>query len=65
MAKKIKISCSKAAYERILEAAAGYYENGVCVIGKNYFTCPAMRNPDLQCSECLRKNIVRVEEVTE
>lgn len=63
MAKKIRVSCSKAAYKRILEAAAGYFEDGVCVLGKNYLTCPAMKNPDLTCAECLRKNIVRVEEV--
>lgn len=61
MTPKIKVSCSKAAYERLLEAAKSYYEDGVCVLGKNYHTCPAMRNPDLTCRECLRKNIVRVE----
>lgn len=65
MAKKIKISCSKAAYKRILESAASYFENGVCVLGKNYFTCSAMTNRELTCGECLRKNIVRVEEVAD
>ncbi len=62
MAKKIKISCSKAAYERILESVVSYFEDGVCVLGKGVMTCPAMRNPDLTCAECLRKNIVRVED---
>lgn len=65
MARKIKIVCSKAAYERLLEAVKSYYEDGVCVLGKNYYTCPAMKNRDLTCKECLRKNIVRVEEVSE
>jgi hypothetical protein len=60
---KIKVSCSKAAYERILECAEGYYERGICILGKNYFTCPAMKKKDYTCAECLRKNIVRVEEV--
>ena len=64
MAPKIKVSCSKAAYERLLEAAKSYYEDGVCVLGKNYHTCPAMTNRELTCEVCLRKNIVRVEEAS-
>lgn len=60
--RKIKVSCSKAAYERILYAAVNFFENGVCFLGCNYYTCPAQKDPKLTCGECLRKNIVRMED---
>lgn len=64
---KVEIKCSKAQFDRIMTnlSTCGCLSrsNGmaVCVLGKSQYSCPAIngKNPQLTCSECLRKNIVR------
>ena len=66
----IEIKCSKAQFDRIMTnlSTCGCLSksNGlsVCVLGKSQYTCPAIngKNPQLSCTECLRKNIVRKED---
>lgn len=56
----IEIKCSKAAYERIIEACA-YADK--CVLGKSAFTCYGLkldkRSLNYNCKECLREHIKR------
>jgi len=61
MARKTKILCSKALYERLIDATKSYHENGVCFLGKNYYTCPGIKDRSLTCDRCLRQNIIRIE----
>lgn len=58
----IEIKCTKAVYERLIEVATTYYDTkaNCCFLGKKLYTCPAERNKELTCNECLRKNIKRV-----
>lgn len=58
----IEIKCTKAVYERLIEMAESYFDTSTrrCFIGKTYHTCPAERNRELSCEECLRKHIKRV-----
>ncbi len=60
----IEIKCSKAQYKRIITAlSTSGLINGKCVLGKDGYSCPSVngKNPSLTCTECLRKNIVRME----
>ncbi len=60
---KVEIKCSKAQFNRIIDALmrSGINSDGKCVLGKNEFTCHYTngKNPQLTCTECFRKNIVR------
>lgn len=60
----IEVKCTKAEYRRILDALSesGLLLNERCVLGKDEFTCPAAngKEPCLDCSECLRRNIKHI-----
>lgn len=58
----IVIKCSKAQYERIIDAGKSYFENNKCFIGKTFYSCPTIqKNSNIKCDECLRKNIKRID----
>lgn len=58
----IEIKCTKAVYERLIEATYTYFDTSTqrCFLGKTYLSCPAERHKELTCKECLRKHIKRV-----
>ena len=62
----IEIKCSKAQFNRIIDALmrSGINADGKCVLGKNEGTCHYAngKNKNLTCTECFRKNIVRKED---
>ena len=61
----MEVKCTKAQYERLIECAKFYYEDGKCFLGKSiYFTCPAYRNSDIDCEACLRKHITKVDKLS-
>lgn len=59
----IEIKCTKAQYERLIECAKSYYENGKCFLGKTIiYTCPCNNKPSIiqSCDDCLRNHIKRI-----
>ena len=57
----IEIKCSKAQFYRIKQRLmSGGLIDGKCVLGKNEFTCHFTRGNVQTCTECLKKNIVRI-----
>lgn len=59
-----EVKCSKAQYERIIEAGRCFYENGKCFLGKTVRSCPNIDITSItSCSECLRKHIKKKGEV--
>lgn len=61
---EIRIICSKAQFNRIIDALmrSGLNADGKCVLGKNEFTCHYTngRNQNLTCTECFKKNIKHI-----
>ena len=58
----IEIKCPNTVYERLIEMASTYYDSSAncCFLGRRFYSCPAERNKELTCNECLRKHIQRV-----
>lgn len=56
----IEIKCSKAQYERLMDAARSYYENDKCFLGKTFRSCPYIDSKEKSCPECLREHIKRI-----
>lgn len=60
----IEIKCTQAQYDRLIDCAKSYFENDRCFLGKSYFTCPSINNPEItECDECLRKHIKRIQRI--
>ena len=58
---KIRVECSNAQYERLVESMKYYFEDGKCVFGRCYDTCPSIKIQTLTtCDECIRRNLIRV-----
>lgn len=59
----IEIKCSKAQFERFMDCISVSHltADNKCVLGKSWNSCPSVngKNPDLTCTECLRKHIKR------
>lgn len=56
-----EVKCSKAQYERIIEAGLSFFKNDKCFLGKTFRSCPNIDNIKItSCSECLRKNIIKI-----
>lgn len=59
----IEIKCTQAQYNRLIECAQSYYENGKCFLGKTIrFSCPYFNKSSVNraCDDCLRKHIKRI-----
>ena len=55
-----EIKCSKAQFKRIIDCLmrSGLDADGRCILGKSEFSCPVTNgNPNLTCSECIKKNV--------
>lgn len=58
---KIRVECSNAQYERLVESMKYYFADGKCVLGRCYYTCPSIqKDQTLTCDECIRRNLIRV-----
>lgn len=57
----IQIQCTKAQYDRLIDAASTYFENNKCFLGKTFLSCPYIDTINkITCEDCLRMRIKRV-----
>lgn len=58
---KIRVECTNAQYERLVESMKFYYKDGKCALGRCYDTCPGIqKDQTLTCDECIRRNLIHV-----
>ena len=58
---KIRVECSKAQYERLVQSMMHYFEDGKCVLGRCYYACPSIqKDSTLTCDACIRRNLILI-----